>query len=396
MASFRFEGLLPNGKKEKGFIHAEGIREAKEKLLQRALFLTHIQEVTGKEKWKTLSQKEVLLFTKELARLLEAGLPLFDSLLALEEKYRKSKAHAVVVNLCDSIKHGSSFSAALRVHDNSFDSLYLSMIENAEKTGSLNHALNELARLFSRSLNLKKQLMGALLYPLLLLLFCFAILCTLIFYVIPSLSDLFEGRRVHPLTSFILWTSKALSSHVELLVLGLSLGLSFLFILFFSKKGKQKLIEIGYRMPLVGNLLHTASLVRFCRSVYALLHSGVTLLETLRLSKKVLGNPKLQVVLNEAEKHLLTGGKVSEILEKSSLFPALFTRIFSLGEVGGSLSKMMHHLAEIYEDDLEKHSTRLTQMAQPMILLFLGLVVGFVLLSVLLPLTDVSSFIETP
>ncbi len=394
MAAFRFEGFNPSGKREKGFIHADDLREATEKLRNRSFFITDIKEVAEKEKWKALSPKEVLLFTKELARLLEAGLPLFDSLITLEEKYRKHSCHPIIVTLCDSIKHGSSFSEALRKHPLSFDPLYLSMIENAEKTGSLVMALHELARLSSRSLNLKKQLLGSLLYPFLLLTFCFAILATLIFYVIPSLSDLFEGRRVHPLTGFILSISKALSSHVEIFIFSL-LGLGFLFLfLFFSKKGKRKLQEIAHNMPFVGNLLHTASLVRFCRSAYALLHSGVPLLETLLLSKKVIGNPKLEAVLQEAEKHLLTGGKVSEILEKSSLFPPLFTRIFSLGELGGSLSKMLYHLAEIYEDDLEKHYTRLTQMAQPMILLFLGLVVGFVLLSVLLPLTDVSSFLD--
>ncbi|HSW73102.1 MAG TPA: type II secretion system F family protein, partial [Chlamydiales bacterium] len=224
MAAFRFEGFNPSGKREKGFIHADDLREATEKLRNRSFFITDIKEVAEKEKWKALSPKEVLLFTKELARLLEAGLPLFDSLITLEEKYRKHSCHPIIVTLCDSIKHGSSFSEALRKHPLSFDPLYLSMIENAEKTGSLVMALHELARLSSRSLNLKKQLLGSLLYPFLLLTFCFAILATLIFYVIPSLSDLFEGRRVHPLTGFILSISKALSSHVEIFIFSL-LGL---------------------------------------------------------------------------------------------------------------------------------------------------------------------------
>lgn len=392
MATFRYSGLLPNGKKRNGFINAIDITEAKHKLSLGGFLLTKIQEESDKKN-SFFSKEEVLLFTKELSKLLQAGLPLFDALVALEEKYQGHKFQPILSDLCASVKQGLSFSAALKKYS-CFDPLYISLIENAEKIGSLSSSLDELSNLTARNLAIKKQLMNALLYPLLLSLFCLVVLGTLIFYILPSLSELFEGRKLHSFTAFILGVSNFANQHKFTLFCLFISGVSFFVVAFLSQKGKNLLSGLALRMPFLGDVLSKAALVRFCRSSGALLSSSLPLLETLRLSKKVVRHPGLEKVLEEAEKKLLTGGKVSSTLQTSPLIPSLFVRMFALAEISGNLPLMMQHLAQIYEDDLEKRCTKLTQLAQPLLLLFLGGIIGLVLLSVLLPLTDVGSFLE--
>ncbi len=394
MAIFRYQGFLSNGKKVKGHIHADDLLNAKNKLLQREFLLTKIRELNGKEKISSLSKEDSLLFTKELAKLLNAGLPLFEALLALEEKYRGQKCHPILVDFCDNVKQGASFSSILKKHPFSFDPLYLSMVENSEKTGSLEKTLEELAKLLSRSLSIKKQLFSALLYPMILGIFCLVVLGTLFFYVVPSLSELFEGRKLHPVTAFILSFSKILNSHKISLVFSGSVSAFLLIFSFYYSKSKEFILKIALRIPFIGKLFCKLSLVRFCRSASSLLSSGLPFLDALRLARKVIRHPFLEEIFEKAERGLLSGEKVSEILQTSPFIPPLFTRMLALAEVGGNLSLMLQHLAEIYEEDLEKQFARITQMAQPVLLLFLGLVVGLVLLSVLLPLTDVGSFLE--
>ncbi len=394
MATFRYEGFFSSGKKAKGLISGDDSVDVKQKLSQRGLFLSKLTEVPTKKRIKALSKKEVLLFTKELSKLIHAGLPLFEALAALEEKYRGHASHPLLIDLCDKVKHGYSFSSALKSHEESFDVLYLCMVEHAERTGNLVGALEEISQFTSRYLELKKKLVGALLYPGILSAFCFGVLGMLLFYVIPSLADLFEGRSLHPFTSFILGVSKTANAHKSGILFGGAFFLVSVWLAFRSSFGKKKLLSLCLRFPFVGHILDKTALVRFCRSSSALLQAGVPFLETVGLAKKVMKHPPLENVFEEAEKHLLSGGKVSESLQKSPLIPSLFVRMLALAEVGGNLPLMMKHLSQIYEEELEKHFSQMTQMAQPILLLFIGAVIGLVLLSVLLPLTDVGSFLE--
>jgi general secretion pathway protein F len=393
VATFRYAGFLPNGKKRKGFINADDLLDAKHKLLHAQFLLTKIEDCSPK-KSPSLSKSEVLIFTRELSKLLKAGLPLFEALVSLEEKYQGHKFHPVLIDLCAAVKEGRSFSKALARHASCFDRLYLCMIENAESTGSLSQALDELSQLTSKSLSLKKQLLAALLYPSLLASFCLAVLGTLLFYIIPSLADLFEGRSLHPFTAFILALSKWVNVNKGALILALLAVACSVMICFFSKKGKNVLFSLSLRIPVLGSLMSKVALARFCRSCSALLHSGLPFLESLRLGRKVIRHPPIEKVLEDAEMNLLRGGNVSAVLQASPHIPSLFVRMLSLAEISGNLPVMMLHLSEIYEEELEKSFSKITQMAQPILLLFFGAVIGLVLLSVLMPLTDVGSFLE--
>lgn len=395
MPLFKYRALTEEGKNIAGVIDADSYLMAKDKLHKMEILITHLVPFEKKRNEIVLTPPLLLAFTRELHQLLHAGLPLYESLLTIEEKYRKHQAHSLFLDLCDQLKGGASLSVSLARYPKSFNRIYLAMIGAAEQSGALENALDELTQLITRQQKLKKQLFSALAYPSFLALFCGVVLLSLLVFVIPSMKELFEGRALHPLTSCVLQASHLVTEYgayfFYMLVL-LSIGFYFLCKDARVKVGIQKIL---IKIPLFKNLVLQAALVRFCRSVSILLASGVPLMETLALSKKLMKNPLLEMAVENAEKGVVEGRKLSDEFKKSPHIPSLMVRMLSIAEETGNLSLMMQNIAEIYDENLEKDLTQLTAILQPALLIILGATVGVVVLSILLPLTDVSSFVST-
>lgn len=392
MPLFQYTAVLEKGKKEEGTIDADSLQAAKLKLVRLQIPVIQIVPLTDKQRSVALSKTEVLNLTREMGRLIEAGLPLFEALSALEEKYRKQKAHRLFIDLCDQVRSGVPFSTSLSRHPASFDLLYVAMIANAEKTGTFNRALEELVHLISRQLHVRKQLMAALLYPALLSGFCLFVFSALLFYVVPSLKELFEGRSLHPFTELVFAVSSfACSAKPYLIVFCMGLagaGIA----LRFSKAGKERVFGWILGLPLLKNLFARVAFVRFCRATATLLEGGVPVIEAFAQARKTLRHPLLEEVIAQAESRIMQGEPIHAAFHNHPLIPPLIPRMLAIAAEGGKLPFMLHQIAQIYEEELEKNLSQFATMAQPVLLLVLGLIVGFVLLSVMLPLTDVSSF----
>ncbi len=392
MPLFRYKALGEGGKDIRGAIDAESLQEAKVKLVRRQILVVEVSPLEEKKKKGGLSRSELLSFTRELARLLEAGLPLYESLSSLEEKYRRAKMHELLLDLCDQIRSGHPFSEALGRHGGSFDLLYRTMIANAEKSGGLPLALQELARLIERELKLKKQLIGALLYPALLSVFCITVLLVLLYGVVPSLFELFEGKDLHPFTQFVFASSRfairakwgLLSLFALLIAGGIWMALSDL--------GKRWIGLFFIRIPGVKDLWAKVALARFFRGTATLLEGGLPALSAMGQAEKMLRHPGMEASMRSALQQIEEGETLQDALLGKPFIPPLVPRMLGIAQAGGDLASMMHQIASIYEEDLEKSFARITALIQPILLLVLGAMVGFVLLSVLLPLTDVSSF----
>jgi len=294
--------------------------------------------------------------------------------------------------LCDQIRSGKPFSEALGRHPYSFDLLYRSMIANAEKSGGFSRALQELSRLLERELKLKKQLLGALLYPTLLGAFCVTVLCVLLFFVVPSLFDLFQGKELHPFTQFVFVCSHFALRMKWVLALGAALLSAGGVWMAVSKIGKYWMGLLLLRFPGIKELWVKVALARFFRASATLLDGGLPALAAMRQAEKTLRHPGIEASLSVALQQIEEGETLQGALLDKAFIPPLVPRMLGIAQAGGNLASMMHQIASIYEEDLEKSFARITALLQPLLLLVLGAMVGFVLLSVLLPLTDVSSF----
>jgi general secretion pathway protein F/type IV pilus assembly protein PilC len=268
------------------------------------------------------------------------------------------------------------------------------MVKAAEQSGNLAETFKDLSILISKQQVLKKQIFQALAYPAFLGLFCLLVIGGLFFFIIPSMQELFEGRPLHPLTSTVLQISRFVNESVNYLIGVFILFFSLIWITIRQKKSQEFFLKIAFRLPLVSTLLVQSALVRFCRAMFLLLSGGVSLLESLSYSRKTMKNAILEGIISNAEKKLIEGKKLSQLIS-SPFLPSLVVRMISIAEETGNMHLTMMHLAEIYEEELDKNLQQLTAFLQPAVLMFLGIVVGVVVLSILIPLTDVSSFLSS-
>jgi general secretion pathway protein F/type IV pilus assembly protein PilC len=395
MPLFRYRALSAEGRTIKGIIDADSLLVAKERLRRQQLLVTDVALHASAQKTLQLSAHFLLTFTQELAHLLRAGLPLFESLLTIEEKYLRHKAHPLLLDLCDHLREGHSLSMALKRYPKVFNQIYLAMVQVAEQTGNLTEVFYQLAQLIERQQKLKKQILSAISYPCLLGIFCILVSLGLFLFVIPSMKELFEGRALHPMTRCVIGISDWL--HLYGTLLSYSLGLCVAVGFFFWKRLNVKwhFYRLCAKLPLLKTLLLQSSLVRLCRGLAMLLAAGVPLFESLNLVKTVVKNPLVETGIAEVEKKIVRGERLSHALKETPYFPQLVIRLISLSEETGKMQEAFAHLSAIYEEEVEKHLSQFTQFLQPVLLITLGMIVGLVVLSILLPLTDVSSFLST-
>lgn len=400
MPFFHYKCVDASGKKQLGVIDALHFTEAKEKLRKQRWIVLSIEMAKEKSSFLQIKKEhhlkgETLVhFTTQLAQLLKAGLPLYESLVSLEEEHRGDPCYPIFSSLCQLIKGGSSLSEALKHYPKSFNTMYCSMVEAGESSGALDLSLERLGKLLQKQMKLRKQMTTALLYPLVLACFSVVVVFLLLTFVIPSLESLFEDMRVNSFTLLVMKVSRFLRFGWIVyfpLILASLLGL----IIFFKKpKGKLLYHNALVKIPLIKNLVIQSALARFSRTMGTLLQGGVAIIPALQISKQVIHHPVLEDVITQAEKRIIEGSLLSVELRKCPLIPSLMTRMLSISEEGGMSASMFDSIADLYEEEVEKTVSRLVALSQPVILLVMGFVVGIIMMAILLPLTDINAFIQ--
>lgn len=392
MPLFQYRAYNTIGKTVRGMVQAASLELAKENLRKEKLIVVELGVLAEKKQKKEMKAPLVISFTRDMAQLLKAGLPVYESLLTIEEKLGKHPSRALVLDLIEQIRQGKTLSQALSLHPTSFDAIYCSMVTSAEKSGSLVQTFQEIYGLLVRQNKLKKQLISSLTYPAILAGFCLMVSLALFLFVVPSMRELFEGRALHPMTQTVLAISLFLQRYGIYILGALIAFVASSVFLLRSRKGKHFIYLLLHRLPLVKKVLLHAAIVRFSRTLSLLLKSSVGLIDALYLSKKVTRHPFIEEMIDKGAKKVLEGEPLSSQLVNKVL-PPLVPRMVSLAEETGKMPEMLYSLADIYEEELERHLFQITTLLQPLLLLLLGVIIGGVVLSILLPLTDVSSFL---
>ena len=290
MPLYHYAALSKEGKKTKGVVQADSYSHAKELLHRQKIFVTTIFNDEEGKKAPVLKAEGLLFFTRDLALLLKAGLHLYESLMAIQEKYSKHPSQAIFLDLCDKIKHGKLLSQALRSYPKVFDQIYVAMVASGEETGSLAEVMLQLNKLLERQSRLRKQWISSMIYPLFLLIFCTVVVVALFFFLIPSMQQLFEGRELHPVTQAILSISVFLRTYGALLGFGLGAALVACGVFFSRPQGKMWLQKMVLKISFLGKLVTQAVFARFCRALSIMLASNVPLIEALKLSKRIMNH----------------------------------------------------------------------------------------------------------
>lgn len=391
MPLFRFQAVHAGGRKSTGVIEADSLAAAKERLRLEHMIITDVIPYLETKKKLSIPFVQLLDITRMLGQLQNAGVPLFEALVIIEEKYRKMSFHPLLVDLCDRVKKGQSLSIALSHYAHIFDPIYIAMVKAGEESGSLTLSFQQLTHLLEDKGRLRKQLVSAATYPLFLGTFCIVVFLSLLIWVIPSLKNLFEGRALHPLTQFVFRLSDLFLDHSLLIFTGFIAIVLLLFVTITHRHLRPGWDRLLLRFPLIGPLLLLAATVRFCRTCSLLLEGGTPLLYTLQLAKDVLKNKTLEKEVATAEKNVSEGAPLSQ---QTGWMPSLVSRMLAVGEKTGQIASMFRHIATLCEEDLSRALHRYTSLLQPLLLLVLGLLIGTVILSILIPLTDVGSVLQ--
>lgn len=391
MPVYHYQAIEPRGKKRKGFIEAEDEKDAKLKLREQGVMVTKLSAQGKMGLRQNLSRDQLLSFTLMLSQLIDSGIPLYESLMAIEEQSRLESYHRIIASLCEQVKAGSPLSSAMNSFPESFDKLYTSMIGAGEAAGALNIVLERLSQLLTKQVKLRKSLKNAMIYPALLGSFAIAAIFMLLGFVVPSIEGIFSERKLNGYTLFVISLSHYVRAYFWVYLPLLAL-IVFLIVRELRKpRGKLWLEKLSLRLPFISHLVIQASIVRLSRTLATLLEGGLPLIEALHLSREVMQNATLEDEVARAEVKIVEGGSLSNELKRSRYIPQMVSRMVAVGEESGKLVEMLTKVADMYEDNLEKTIEQVMALMQPVILIVMGVIIGMVLLAILLPMTDISS-----
>lgn len=339
---------------------------------------------------RMVGAKELAVFTRQLATLLKAGMPLLRGLEVLARQERNQGFRRVIEALAEAIKSGGTLSEAMAQHPRVFDRLYINMVKAGEAGGVLDVVLDRLARFQEKSLQLKGKITAAMVYPLIVMAVAVLILCGLLVFVVPKFkqifADLLKGAPLPPLTQFVLTVSDAVKNHY-IVALGVGVVLWFAAQAFRRTPAGARLLDTWtVKLPMFGQLFLKAIIARFGRTLGTLLSSGVPILPALLITRDTCGNTRIADAITEVHDRVKEGAPVARPLEATNVFPPMVTSMIDVGEHTGQLPEMLGKVADIYEDEVDNAVAGLSSLIEPILILFLALVVGTIVIALFLPI----------
>ncbi len=407
MPVYEYKALDKSGKKRKGIIDADNIAQAKSRLRASGSYPVEIKEsfavkTAGVRRGKAggsifdrIKSEEINVVTRQLATLLGAGIPLLQALSSLVEQTSNPTLKRVLVHIRESINEGATLTQALSVHGRYFSSIYVNMVRAGEASGSLAVVLERLADFGEKQQELKGRLRAALVYPLFMAVIGAAILFLLITYVVPNITQVFEEMdRVLPLPTVILIRiSEVFGKYWWTFIIGAVL--SFLLLKFIVRRpgGRSVWDYLKLKMPIIGVVTQKIILVRFASTLDSLLKSGVDVIAAMHIIKALINNTQIAKVIDAAMEDVEKGRSITTSLKSSPWFPPMFIQMLTVGEQSGEMEVMLEKVATAYEREVDASISGMAALIEPAMITAMGLVVGFIVLSILLPIFEMNQMV---
>ena len=401
MPIFQYSAKNQEARTVTGNITAEDEASVVRQLRERNLMVVSISEVKEKDSKKKKSggffgkrvkQDDIVIFSRQLATMIEAGIPILQSLEALEEQMESPYFKTVISVMRDDIQQGSSLSTAFAKHPRVFDNLFVNMVRVGETGGILNTILERVAGYMEKSLKLRRQVKSALTYPAVVISMAAIITTVLLVKVVPAFAEIYQsfGSKLPALTQLLVDISNFLKNNILLFIGALILAFFGLAQWYKTPKGRLVIDGFSLKVPIFGPLLRKVAISRFSRTLGILLQSGVPILESLDIVGKSSGNAVIESVMEGVKKDVKEGEGISVPLTKCGVFPPMVTRMISVGEKSGQLEKMLTKIAEFYDDQVDAAVAGLTSIIEPLIIGILGVVIGFIVIALFLPILQIS------
>ena len=406
MPVYEYRARNASGRAVKGIVDADSSRAARLKLRRNGIFPIELREEADTQSDKRefdvlrflrrIKLQEVAVMVRQLSTLLSAGLPLVESLTAIIEQVPNPALKKIATQVRERVNEGSSLADAFVQHPRIFSSLFVNMTRAGERSGALEIVLERLADFTENQVAFRHKISAAMVYPILMTFVGMGVLGFLLGYVIPTVTQIFDDlKQSLPLPTLVLMTvSDGLRRFWW--VGGVALALVLLGIDRYSRTAAGRLVldRVKIKAPIFGPLALKIAIARFTRTLAILLKSGVPVLTSMDIVKNVVSNRVLEHVIEEARDNIREGQDIAPPLRRSQLFPPLATHMIAVGEKSGKLEDMLMRVADTFETDVETTVQGLTALIEPLMILLMGSVVGFIALSILLPIFQINQIVK--
>ena len=402
MTTFAYTGRTRQGIVRKGELMAKTREEAVEQLRKQKVVVSSLEEKGGKGTGFSfgggISDKDLVVFTRQFGTMINAGLPLIQCLDILATQSENKFLGKTVGEVKVDVEGGSTFSDALRKHPKVFDDLYVNMIHAGEVGGLLDTILTRLAKHIEKAMKLKGMIKSAMVYPAAIMSVAVIVITVLMIWVIPIFAKMFSemsgGKMGLPgPTQIVIDMSNFMQSYILFLLagaVGVVVGVKKYYK---TPKGRLVIDRFLLRLPIFGALIRKAAVAKFTRTLGTLITSGVPLLDGLTICAKTSGNKVIEEALLSARISISGGKTISEPLAKSETFPKMVTHMIAVGESTGALDAMLGKIADFYEDEVDQAVAALTSLLEPVMMVFLGTIIGFIVIAMYLPIFQMASAI---
>lgn len=400
MPLYEWEGRTLKGEVKSGAIAADSETDLRTVIRREGIVLTKAKEKKQEKLGRSNPKKKVKpahigVFTRQLATMITSGLPLVQSLDALSQQLDDATLRGIVRNIKQKIEEGVRFADALHEYPKCFDDLYVNLVVAGEEGGTLDAVLMRIATYMEKTEKLKKKVKSALIYPASIITVAIAVVMVLLVFVIPVFEGMFTsfGRALPAPTQIVIDLSKFVKSTIHFLIIGAIVGAFLLRRYYKTDIGSKQIDALMLRIPVLGLLLKKASLARVTRTLSTLLSSGVSILESFVIVANTAGNRVIEQTLITARTHISEGRSISDPLKESGVFPPMVVQMIQVGESTGALDSMLNKIADFYEEDVDNTVANLTALLEPALMVFLGVVLGGLIVAMYLPIFQLGSVV---
>lgn len=415
MPNFSYVALDARGQQVTGDIEAPTQNDAVGQLRQQGFYPTSVDVASKAGKAKkvaaqksaaapakkgmslfakeTIKGKTLMIFTRQLATLIDAGLPLLRSLTVLAKQEKDPVLKSTITQLAESVQGGSTFSDSLTGHPKIFNKLYVNMVKAGELGGVLELVLLRLAEFQEKAQKIKNKVVAAMFYPIIVLVIAIAIMAFLLVFIVPKFeaifADMLGGKPLPALTQFVIASSNIVKDHVLLIIVGIVVVFIAYKLIARTAKGIMAIDNVKLKAPLFGDLTRKSAISRFARTLGTLVTSGVPILQALNITKETAGNVVIADAINKVHDAVKEGESIVQPLEASGVFPPMVISMIDVGEETGQLPEMLLKVAEVYDDEVDNAVAGLTSLLEPIMIVFLAVIVGTIVIALFLPLISI-------
>lgn len=401
MGVYQWSGKTPKGLIESGEITASTKEDVIAILGKRRIVPTLITEKAKKGRifssGRKIKDKDIVVFTRQFSTMINAGLPLVQALEILSTQVENRNFGKTIAQIKTDVESGLTYADALKKHPKVFSELYVNMVAAGEAGGVLDTILNRLAAYIEKAMKLKKKVKGAMVYPAVVTAVAILVIVIIMVFVVPTFSKMFVqlGGTLPLPTRMVIGLSNFIAGIGGLITL-IAIIAAIVFIIQFRKaeKGKRISDAILLKIPIFGALLRKVAVAKFTRTLGTLVSSGVPILDCLEITAKTSGNKVVEYSILDVRKEVVGGKTLADPIKKAKVFPPMVTHMVAVGESTGALDAMLSKIADFYDDEVDAAVSNLTAMMEPVLMIFLGTTVGFIVIAMYLPIFKLITLIK--